>query len=155
MPALQAFCIQAAVAIVFNYFFQITSFVVALVYDCERRKSGRTDVLCCIPGGHDPVSKEFWKKKFGGGYYRVLKKKGCGFVVLGVSLLLLGLAVVGILKVPVGLNEQVSMEVNSDLFNYFTFEKKYIEVGPPAYLVFNNFDYRNENHTALIKILTN
>jgi Niemann-Pick C1 protein len=34
MPALQAFCIQAAVAIVFNYVFQITTFVVALIIDC-------------------------------------------------------------------------------------------------------------------------
>lgn len=34
MPALQAFCIQAAVAIVFNYIFQITTFVVALIIDC-------------------------------------------------------------------------------------------------------------------------
>lgn len=85
----------------------------------------------------------------------MLRKRGCGFVVLGVTVVLLGLAVVGVLNVPVGLNEQVSMEVNSDLFNYFTFEKKYIEVGPPAYLVFNNFDYRNDNHSALIKELTN
>lgn len=85
----------------------------------------------------------------------MLRKRGCGFAVLGVTVVLLGLAVVGALNVPVGLNEQVSMEVNSDLFNYFTFEKKYIEVGPPAYLVFNNFDYRNDNHSALIKELTN
>jgi Niemann-Pick C1 protein len=33
MPALQAFCIQAAVAIVFNYIFQITTFVVAYIFD--------------------------------------------------------------------------------------------------------------------------
>jgi Niemann-Pick C1 protein len=65
--------------------------------------------------------------------------------VLGVSVALLGLAVAGAMLVPVGLNEQVSMEVNSDLYNYFTYEKKYIEVGPPVYLVFNNFDYQNEH----------
>jgi Niemann-Pick C1 protein len=35
------------------------------------------------------------------------------------------------------------MEVGSDLFNYFTYEKKYIEIGPPAYIVLNNFDYKN------------
>lgn len=47
------------------------------------------------------------------------------------------------------------MEIGSDLFDYFTYEKKYIEVGPPVYLVFNNFDYQNPNHTKLIKILNN
>ena len=57
--------------------------------------------------------------------------------------------------IPVGLSEQVSMEVDSDLFNYFTYEKKYIEVGPPVYLVFNNFDYQDPNQTEKIKTLTN
>ena len=33
------------------------------------------------------------------------------------------------------------MEIDSDLFNYFTYEKKYIEIGPPAYIVLNNFDF--------------
>ena len=50
---------------------------------------------------------------------------------------------VGIVFIPVGLNEQVSMQVDSDLYNYFTYEKKYIEVGPPVYVVLNNFDYQN------------
>ena len=108
MPALQAFCIQAAVAILFNYIFQITAFVVALVFDCERRKSNRMDVLCCL-GGQDPAPKNFWKKRFGGGYYKALKTKPCGWIALGLSVVLLGLAVAGILLVPVGLNEQVSM----------------------------------------------
>ena len=51
MPALQAFCIQAAVAIIFNYVFQITTFVVAFIYDEERKANNRMDVLCCINGG--------------------------------------------------------------------------------------------------------
>ena len=109
MPALQAFCIQAAVAIFFNYIFQITTFVVAFIFDCERRKSSRIDVLCCIGGGNDPAPKNFWKKRFGGGYNKVLKKKACAWTVLGISVALLGLSVAGILLVPVGLNEQVSM----------------------------------------------
>ena len=65
------------------------------------------------------------------------------------------MAVAGVFNIPVGLNEQVSMEVDSDLYNYFTYEKSYIEVGPPAYLVFNNFDYRNDTHKETIQDLTN
>jgi len=151
MPALQAFCIQAAVAIIFNYIFQITAFVVAFTVDCERRKAGKVDVFCCIGGGQDPPARDFWKKKFGGAYYRTLKNKTCGWIVLGVSLALFGLAIAGTMLVPVGLNEQVSMTVNSDLYNYFTYEKKYIEVGPPVYLVFNNFDYQDENQIDKIR----
>lgn len=98
---------------------------------------------------------DFWKKRFGGGYYRVLKTKPCGIAVAVVSLLLLGLAAVGVLNIPVGLNEQVSMEVDSDLFNYFTYEKKYIEVGPPAYIVLNGFDYTNKTQFSYITNLNN
>ena len=109
MPALQAFCIQAAVAILFNYMFQITAFVVALIVDCERRKAKRMDIFCCVSGGEEPAPRNFWKKRFGGGYYKLLKKKACGWTVLAISVLLLGLAIVGAIFVPVGLNEQVSM----------------------------------------------
>ena len=33
MPALQNFCLQAAFAIIFNYIFQLTTFVVVLIMD--------------------------------------------------------------------------------------------------------------------------
>ena len=66
--------------------------------------------------------------------------------MFGISIALLGLSIFGLSQVPVGLNEQVSMEVNSDLYNYFSYEKKYIEVGPPVYIVMNNFNYSNIIH---------
>ena len=67
----------------------------------------------------------------------------CLGVTISIVLLLVGLGVAGLILTPVGLSEQVSMEVGSDLYNYFTSEKQFIEVGPPAYLVLNNFDYTN------------
>lgn len=155
MPALQTFCIQAAVAIFFNYIFQITTFVVAYIFDEERKVKQRMDVFCCVNGGEAPQPRNFWKKKFGGGYYRAIRSLPCNIAVGMISLGLMGMAVAGVLNIPVGLNEQVSMEVDSDLYNYFTYEKSYIEVGPPAYLVFNNFDYRNPNHTQKIEQLNN
>lgn len=127
MPALQTFCLQAAIAIIFNFLFQIFTFVVALIYDEERRISGRADLICCIQTDREPVeAKNFWRNKFGGAYYRVLLKDGCQWSVMGIAVVLLGVAVAGLVNVPVGLNEQVSMEVNSDLFDYFTYMKKYI-----------------------------
>ena len=97
MPALQTFCIQAAVAIIFNYMFLITAFVVAFIADAERRKAGRMDVFFCIKKGEEAAPRDFWKKKFGGGYNSLLKKKPCGFAVLGISLVLLGLGIVGLM----------------------------------------------------------
>ena len=155
MPALQTFCIQAAVAILFNYLFQITAFVVAFATDSERRMAGKTDVFCCIQGGTDPQPKNLWKKAFGGPYYRVLKSNICFAITIVIALVLMTGGVIGATQVPVGLNEHVSMEVGSELYNYFTYEKKYIEVGPPAYLVFNNFDFQNKSHINIIKALNN
>jgi Niemann-Pick C1 protein len=47
------------------------------------------------------------------------------------------------------------MVSNSDLYNYFTYEKKYIEIGPPAYLVLTGFDYNNASDLAIVQILSN
>lgn len=156
MPALQTFCLQATIAIIFNFLFQIFTFVVVLIYDEERRAKGRADVFCCITTSqaqHQP--RNFWRNLFGGGYNKLLQKNSCQWSVIAISTLLLGLAVVGSMYVPVGLNEQVSMEVDSDLFDYFTYEKKYIEIGPPAYIVLNNFDFQNKTHLDTIITLNN
>ena len=75
--------------------------------------------------------------------------------MIAFSVLLLALAVFGSIYVPVGLNAQVSMEVDSDLFDYFTYENKYIEIGPPAYIVLNNFDFQNKTHLDTIITLNN
>ena len=47
------------------------------------------------------------------------------------------------------------MVSDSDLFNYFTYEKKYIEIGPPAYLVLRGMDYENERDLELVNRLSN
>ena len=120
MPALQAFCIQAAVAIIFNYLFQLTLFVVALILDYERKESGRMDVLCCVNRGEETKEKRlFWEGIFGGKMVDVLSSKICLGVTVTLVLCLIALGITGLIFVPVGLSEQVSMEVGSDLFNYF------------------------------------
>lgn len=110
MPALQDFCIQAAFAIIFNYIFQLTTFVVVFIMDEERRKNRKMDIFCCIKSNEeDREPRNFWKNKFSGPYFNLLQKKGCFYAVIVISVALLGLAVIGAINVPVGLNEQVSM----------------------------------------------
>ena len=48
---------------------------------------------------------------FGGPYNKLLQKNACQWSVIAFSTLLLALAITGSFYVPVGLNEQVSMEV--------------------------------------------
>lgn len=47
------------------------------------------------------------------------------------------------------------MVSDSDLFNYFTNEKRYIEVGPPAYLVLKGMDYEDAQDLELVSRLSN
>lgn len=70
IPALQAFCLQAAIAILINYFFQIFTFIVCLILDEQRKDAGRVDVFCCVQRDHQPREpKHFWKKMFAGPYF--------------------------------------------------------------------------------------
>lgn len=51
LPALQAFCTFAAVAIFIDFILQVTLFVVYVRYDEDRREAGKNDLFscCCIP----------------------------------------------------------------------------------------------------------
>ena len=162
MPALQTFCLQAAIAILFDYLFQITAFIAFLAWDEQRKLSNRADLLCCIRVGRGAEEGEirsssdgFWKKVFRDHYSTLLMKWPCFIAIILVFSGLVTAGILGCLHVPVGLNVQVSMETDSDLYNYFTFEKKYIEVGPPAYVVLQNFDYQNDEHLKTIDELAN
>ena len=48
IPALQSFCLVAAVAILFDFIFQVTTFVAMLSIDNNRIKFLRYDLLFCI-----------------------------------------------------------------------------------------------------------
>lgn len=47
------------------------------------------------------------------------------------------------------------MVSDSDLFNFFTYEKKYIEIGPPAYMILSGFDFDNQTDLKTVAILSN
>ena len=63
MPAVHTFSIFAALAVVFNFFLQITTLVVVVALDAKRQARNKYDVICCsgidknnsedecIPGG--------------------------------------------------------------------------------------------------------
>lgn len=76
-------------------------------------------------------------------YNPLLANPICWVIVAILSIALLILSSFGLKYLDLGLEEQVSMVSESDLFNYFTYEKKYIEIGPPAYVVLEGLDYSN------------
>lgn len=52
IPALTTFCMQAAIAVFFDYIFQITAFVAILSWDEERKIKSRCDVLFCFESNY-------------------------------------------------------------------------------------------------------
>lgn len=48
MPAVQAFAVYSAVAILFDFFLQITMFSAILVLDAKREESGKADIFICV-----------------------------------------------------------------------------------------------------------
>ena len=47
IPAVTAFCLQAALAVCMNYLLLLTVFPVVMALDARRALAGRRDVLCC------------------------------------------------------------------------------------------------------------
>ena len=47
-PALQAFCIYATIGILLDFFFQITFFTAAMVFDEQRVEGQKRDCFCCV-----------------------------------------------------------------------------------------------------------
>eukprot|EP00051_Salpingoeca_urceolata_P035122 m.28290 g.28290 ORF g.28290 m.28290 type:complete len:877 (+) comp8799_c0_seq1:695-3325(+) len=47
LPALQAFCLFAAVGVLFDFLLQVTLFIAFMYYGDRREKDGRADMICC------------------------------------------------------------------------------------------------------------
>lgn len=54
MPAVKTFAMYAAVAIFFDFLFQITAFVALMALDERRYESGRLDLFCCCKTSKKP-----------------------------------------------------------------------------------------------------
>lgn len=48
VPALESFCLVAAIAVVVDFILQVTCFTVVLVLDGKRIQQGRADIFPCV-----------------------------------------------------------------------------------------------------------
>ncbi|XP_063588187.1 NPC intracellular cholesterol transporter 1-like [Penaeus indicus] len=152
MPAVYAFALYAALALVIDFFLQMTCFVALLALDARRVESNRWDICCCIEG-EKPASKTQEKtvcfKIFQHVYAPFLLKDIVRMIVcilfLGVFLASLALTP----KIEVGLEQDLSMPEDSFVLKYFKYLNNYLSVGPPVYFVmtegynFTDFDEQN------------
>lgn len=85
-----------------------------MAWDEERREASRIDLVCCFratPPEQELEPKDgFWKRVFAKKYAPLIANRICLGVVMVIFAGMLTASVFGLFKIPVGLNEQVSME---------------------------------------------
>ncbi|TMW65057.1 hypothetical protein Poli38472_009224 [Pythium oligandrum] len=167
IPALETFCIVAAVAVLADFVLQVTWFTSALVLDARRVRGRRYDLfpwlrqgIVLVPQkdeshGRRPSATEAWPYAGtnGGGliktfvertYSPFVMRKSTKLIVLVTSLAFVLLSIVGSRDIPLGLEQELAVPTDFYLHEYFRVQTKYGEAGPPAYLVIGDgVDYTN------------
>lgn len=142
IPALQSFCLVAGVAVVTDFFFQITIFLPALYFDRLRIEANRYDICCCfVSSKRKPVREDFIRKVFNNYYVPWVFRKPTKVLVLAASFALIVIGSFSTVKLLRGLNQNVTLVSGSDIYDYFETLYTYGDAGPPGYVVFNNVDY--------------
>jgi Niemann-Pick C1 protein len=152
IPALQSFCLAAAFAIVIDYFLQITMFVAIVTLDEMRVRDRRYDIIPCCQTSQEvvPKSRTWFQNFISGPYYNFIMKTP---VKVGICIFYIGLlvvSVIGCISLPLGLDQNTTVIQDGDLYNFFHTQPKYLDVGPPAYLIFYNIDYNNSTNLKIL-----
>ncbi|GLD99513.1 hypothetical protein PINS_up008239 [Pythium insidiosum] len=152
IPALESFCVVAAIAVLADLGLQLTWFVAALALDARRVRARRFDLMPCLRQSVDltrvgsknraattaaatparaSVIKTFIEKT----YTPWLLRRPTKLVVLFASVLLVALSVAGAPHLPLGLEQELAVPTDFYLHEYFRVQTERGNAGPPAYLV--------------------
>lgn len=143
MPAVRNFAIYAAGSVLIGAILQCTVFVSAMVLDIKRAEASRLDCFPCIrlqkkirledegPGPVESLLTTFVRKW----YAPTLLKKEVKHSVLAAFGGMLLLAIIGMQKITLGLDQRLALPPDSNLIPYFNDVDKYLDVGPPVYFV--------------------
>ncbi|BHF82700.1 NPC intracellular cholesterol transporter 1 [Sparganum proliferum] len=161
MPAVRVFALYAGVAIVINFFLQIFAFVALITWDVRRTEANRLDLLCCIKlKSPNPVTKDDatiatpitpWSsdqadhpKQSKPWLYQLVNYALAPFILSKwvrpiLFIILLGWICFCIAIIPdgivIGLDQELSMPLDSYVLSYFKDVAKLLAVGPPVYFV--------------------
>lgn len=117
IPALQGFCFNAGVAVIFNYIYQITAFVALLTMDEKRKAENRADCLFCIGVDEPSYPNESIIYKFMNNYYApALFSKPCKIITGIIFFGLIILSGVGYSGLKLGLEQQTSVTEGSVIY---------------------------------------
>ncbi|KAL7054187.1 hypothetical protein AAHC03_026408 [Spirometra sp. Aus1] len=161
MPAVRVFALYAGVAILINFFLQIIAFVALITLDAKRTEGNRLDFICCIKlessnfdrGDAGTVSSAVIEtpsatasapKKSKPWLYRLVNYALAPFILSKwvrpiLFIIFLGWICFCIAIIPegiiIGLDQELSMPLDSYVLSYFKDVAKLLAVGPPVYFV--------------------
>lgn len=136
MPAVQQFAACAALAIAIDFLLQVSVFVAVMTLDAKRQQANRADLLCCIksdseakpaPTRLQDAFKDYYGPALMNNIIRVL-------VLLG-FLALFCWSIYVASDMTVGLDQDLSVPLDSYVLDYFDYMEKYLAVGVPVYFV--------------------
>ena len=155
VPALQNFCLIAGLAVVADFVLQMTIFVPALAIDRRRLDEDRYDLLFCCLKASDPKPRreEIIRPRFQKHFVPLLFKLPTMIAIFGITICLITIGIFSCFKLLLGLNQNVSLVAGSDTYDYFETLYDYGEAGPPAYLVFKNVDYTNQDNLDQMNLI--
>ncbi|XP_073444736.1 NPC1-like intracellular cholesterol transporter 1 [Dendrobates tinctorius] len=138
MPAVRTFALNAALSILFDFVLQISMFVALVSLDTKRQEANRFDFCCCIKS-----KTEKPKKKSKGMLVSFMKKVYCPIllnsfsrvIVMITFIFLFCCGIYFMMYSRVGLNQELSVPLDSYVLNYFNHLNEYFEVGVPTYFV--------------------
>ena len=149
MPAVRMFALYAAVALIINFFLQMTCFLGLFALDTKRQLDNRLDILWCVKAKksekHPAIGKEGLLFTFFRDIYSpfLMKDNVRILVLLGFGAWLCS-SIAVLDKLHIGLEQELSMPEDSYMINYFNFYQKYFVVGPPVYfMITEGYDYNN------------
>ncbi|XP_050040436.1 NPC intracellular cholesterol transporter 1-like [Dermacentor andersoni] len=140
MPAVRMFALYAGVALLLDFVLQMTCFIALLTLDAKRQRMQRMDVCCCISGSktvliEDESSQGFLYRLFENHYAPALMKEPIRLTVMFVFVGWMCLSFAFLGNTKIGLDQEISMPLDSYLQEYFHMQKTALAVGPPLYFV--------------------
>lgn len=157
MPAVRNFALYAAGSVLLGALLQMTVFVSAMALDLRRMEDTRMDCLPCVrlrqpiglydvnptasSGSNESVIAHFIRWH----YAPVLLKNGVKQLVVAIFAGFFVLAIVGMQRITLGLDQRLALPSDSYLVDYFNAVDSYLEVGPPVYFVAEKVDV-NSRH---------
>ncbi|XP_035782001.1 NPC intracellular cholesterol transporter 1-like isoform X2 [Anopheles albimanus] len=142
MPAVRAFALYAGMALLIDFFLQITCFVSLLALDTIRQADNRLDVLCFLRGSKKDMpgnmSEGLLYKFFKSIYVPFVMRKSVRVAVMIGFFGWLCSSIAVAPHIDIGLDQELSMPGDSFVLKYFRYLQQYLSIGPPVYFVVKN-----------------